>query len=172
VRRASFLLLAAAVLASTAARAVEIAYFAQNEADPAPGHDRWTYHYQLDEFPYDAGYGFTVYFDPDLYSDLDPSPHAPGEWDPLTVEPDAGLGDEGFYDAEAIFDLPRTSVVFTVSFRWLGAGSPGAQPFEVREPEPSFAVIEDGTTVLPEPTAVTAGLGAIAALASLRRMQS
>jgi hypothetical protein len=163
----SFLLpLALCAALAAPAAAVEIAYFAA----PAPGAGRWTYFYALDEFPYDAGYGFTVYFDPELYADLDPNPLAPGEdWDAISVEPDAQLGEEGFYDAEALVDLPSVAASFSVSFRWLGAGDPGAQPFEVREPAPSFGVVESGISVAPEPGACGFGAAALVALAATRR---
>lgn len=164
--------IAVAALFACSAQAVEIASVASNLADPVPGQDRWLYRYQLDEFPYDAGYGFTVYFDPDLYADLQETPVSPAQWNAITAEPDVNLGDDGLYDAQALLDAPTVAVSFTVSFRWLGAGTPGAQPFEVREPLPSFAVIESGTTVVPEPAALSLGAGAIAALAGMRRTQS
>jgi len=163
---------ALAMLAAAPARAVEIASVAVDVADPAPGEDRWVYQYHLDAFPYDAGFGFTVYFDPDLYADLDPTPQAPDQWDAISGDPDGDLGADGFYDAQALVDAPFVLSVFTVAFRWLGAGTPGPQPFEVREPEPSFAVIESGTTVVPEPAALSLGAGALVALIGTRRTPS
>lgn len=156
-------------MAALPARAVELSYFPIDVADAGAG-DRWVYQYGLDEFAYDAGYGFTVYFDPDLYADLDMSPDAPNaHWDAITVQPDASLGDDGFYDAEALVDLASVGGVFTVSFVWLGAGSPGAQPFEVRESAPSYATVLTGTTVLPEADASALGAGALCALLATRR---
>lgn len=165
-------LLLSMLLAANAlpARAVEVAYFPRDIADVVVGDDRWVYEYTLDEFPYDDGYGFTVYFDPDLYADLDMSPDAPNaHWDAITVEPDANLGDDGFYDAEALVDLPSVGGVFRVSFVWLGAGSPGAQPFEVRDAAPSYATVLTGTTVLPEAGSSALGAGALCALLVTRR---
>jgi hypothetical protein len=158
-------------LLAAPAAAVVVSYAAQNLADEVGGEDLWAYQYRLDEFPFDAGYGFTVYFDPDLYADLETTPPSPGpDWDALGFEPDPNLGDPGFYDAEALADDPTTGVVFTIAFRWLGVGTPGPQPFEVREPAPSYAMVENGTTVLPEASRVVMGVSALAALATLRRV--
>lgn len=150
------------------ASAVEISSSVQDLADVQPGHDRWRYEYRLDEFPFDAGYGFTVYFDPALYADLQVATPAPGaDWDAIVRQPDTGLGSDGFYDAEARFDDSAPTAFFRVSFEWLGAGTPGAQPFEVREPEPSFAAVATGTTTVPEPAALVRHASAVLSLAAL-----
>ncbi len=155
-------------LVAATARAVEISADAQNVADTQVGHDRWRYEYRLDEFPFDAGYGFTVYFDPELYTALQVSAPAPGaDWDAIVRQPDAALGSDGFYDAEALFDDPSASAVFRVSFEWLGTGTPGEQSFEVREPEPSFAVVESGTTIVPEPAALLQHVSSVLSIAAL-----
>jgi hypothetical protein len=150
------------------ARAVNVHYEVQSL-----GGTRWLYTYQLDRFPYATGYGFSVFFDPDLYAAISTAAPAPGpDWNALVVQPDPGLGSEGFYDAEALFDDSTQFALFRVSFDWLGGGSPGDQPYEVREPSPSFGVVESGTTIAPEPAllaqhAVTAL--SIAALATRGR---
>jgi hypothetical protein len=114
--------------------------------EPEAG-DRWLYAYWLDEFPYDAGWGFSVFFDPALYAGLEAAAPGPGPaWDPITIDPDPGLGAFGVYDAEALGDAPPVDVVFRVRFKWLGLGEPGEQPFEVRDP--SLAVVESGTTLV------------------------
>ncbi|RIL02329.1 MAG: hypothetical protein DCC71_16545 [Proteobacteria bacterium] len=163
------LLCAGALLALAApAAAVELSHFPIDVADPEPGRDRWQVLYQLDSFPYAQGYGFTVYFDPTLYAELesDPAPHP--HWDAITSEPDPNLGADGFLDVETVVDTPSTAAVFAVSFDWLGAGTPGAQPFEVREPAPGYATVESGTTVLPEPGALALSAGSALALGALR----
>jgi hypothetical protein len=146
---------------------VEVSYFATDLPDPPGAGDRWLYEYSLDEFPYDAGWGFSVFFDPALYASLEVATPGPGAaWDPLTLEPDPGLGAFGVYDAEALVDAPPVAVVFRVRFEWLGLGDPGEQPFEVRDP--SLAVVGSGTTVVPEPAAGWLEAGAIVALFRLR----
>lgn len=155
-------------LFAPSAHAVEVSYSTHNVADTSLGHDRWRYEYRLDEFPFDAGYGFTVYFDPELYTALQTALPAPGsDWDAIVLEPDAGLGSDGFYDAEGLFDDPSANAVFRVSFEWLGTGTPGDQPFEVREPEPSFAVVQSGTTDVPEPASLVRHASAVLSLAAL-----
>ena len=143
-------ILALALLGALPARAAQVYYTVENL-----GGNRWLYAYQLDVFRYSTGYGFSVFFDPERYAALSTAAPAPGpDWTALVVQPDLGLGADGFYDAEALYDDSTRLAVFRVSFDWLGAGSPGDQPFEVREPSPSFAVVESGTTIAPEPTAL------------------
>lgn len=155
-------------LVAGSARAVEVSYSVQNVADTQLGHDLWRSEYRLDAFPFDAGYGFTVYFDPELYTALQTALPAPGsDWDAIVRQPDAGLGSDGFYDAEALFDDPSADAVFRVSFEWLGTGTPSEQVFEVREPEPSFAVVQSGTTVTPEPATLVQHTSAVLSLAAL-----
>ena len=170
LKRALRSLWVVASLLATPAGAVVVTYAATDVADTVSGEDRWRVRYVLDEFPFDAGYGFTVYFDPDLYADLVASPaHPNADWDAITVEPDPDLGADGLYDAEALADAPAIDVSFVVTFRWLGAGVPGAQPFEVRDPSLATVDGEVGTTVLPEPAPLAASAAALASLATRRR---
>ena len=152
------------VLCSAApARAVQVYYTVENLSG-----NRWLYVYELDRFPYATGCGFTVHFDPELYEDLSTAQPAPGsDWEPAVVQPDAGLGADGLYDVEALYDDSTSAAVFRVSFDWLGVGTPGDQPFEVREPFPSFATVESGTTLAPEPAALAQHAGTLLALAAL-----
>ena len=133
------------------------------------GGDRWLYSYELDAFPHTTGYGFTVYFDPEQYAALTPAAApAPGsDWDAVVLQPDPGLGAEGYYDAQALFDDSTVDTVFRVSFDWFGIGLPGPQPFEVREPAPSFEVVESGMTIVPEPAALAQHAGTLLSLAAM-----
>jgi hypothetical protein len=148
-------------LAAAPAAAVVIRFSVSDVPDAMPGRDLWRYSYRLDEFPYDAHWGFGVYFAPELYGPIEPPPSAGADWDVLVVQPDAQLPDAGLYDAEARFDAPSVSQPFEVTFEWLGSGSPGAQPFAVFDP--SASTIQSGTTA-PEPAA---GAGHAAALLGL-----
>jgi hypothetical protein len=167
------ILVSLVAFAAAPAGAIVVTYFPRDVADAVPGEDRWEYAFRIDDFaPYGAGYGFTVRFEPDLYAALDPDPQSPPQWDAITAEPDANLGDDGLYDAGALVDAPSAAAVFHVSFVWLGTGTPGPQSFDVREPDPSFEVVESGTTVLPEPAGISLGMGALATLAATRRTAS
>ena len=158
-------------LVAPPAGAVEIAYQAIDLADAVPGDDRWLYRYWIDDFPYDAGTGFTIHFAPALYALLEPGP-APSDWDVVVLDPDLALGADGLFDAQALVGAPPTLGTFSVSFVWLGDGTPGAQPFEVREPAPSFEAIETGDTVAPEPASLALASAAIASIAAARRSRS
>jgi hypothetical protein len=152
-----------ALAGAAPAHAVQVYYSAQHL-----GGNTWVYSYRLDEFPYATGYGFSVYFDPELYTALATALPGPGsDWDPVVLQPDPGLFSDGLYDAQAVYDDSTPSAVFRVSFDWLGGGSPGAQSFVVREPSPSFAVVEEGTTLAPEPAVLAQHAGTLLSLAAL-----
>lgn len=133
------------------------------------GGSRWLYSYELDAFPYTTGYGFTVYFDPEQFAALTPAAPAPStDWNVVVLQPDPGLGAEGYYDAQTLFDDSTVDTVFRVSFDWFGIGLPGPQPFEVREPAPSYDVVESGmTTFVPEPAVLAQHAGTLLSLAAM-----
>jgi hypothetical protein len=113
-----------------AAHAISILYEATDLADTTPGDDLWMYSYYVSDF--DIDYGFTVFFELGLYDLLDPFPPPPNsDWDPITWDPDLSIPDDGAYDALSLVDNASLADPFTVSFVWLGSGTPGAQPFEV-----------------------------------------
>ena len=101
---------------------------------------------------------FTVYFESGLYQNLAiTGPIAVPGWDPLTVEPNNFLNNDGFYDALAVTGglAPGDSIGgFTVRFDFLGTGVPGSQLFEVVDPV-NFTVLDAGqTSLVPVPAAV------------------
>jgi hypothetical protein len=90
--------------------------------------------------------GFDVYFDPTLYANLDIAPIAPNaDWFVFTIPPDPVLPANGSYTAQAVADNAALDI-FSVSFTWLGGGTPGSQPFDVFDPD--FLLTEQGTTSL------------------------
>jgi hypothetical protein len=143
----------------TATAAVTIRYQVSNLSDVNAGEDLWQYIYTVEDFPFDADYGFSILFDEDLFEQLEsPPPPVNADWDVITLQPDLNLPDEGRYDALALSATPSLSDVFVVSFVWLGPGAPASQPFEIFDP--NFETIETGATLLlPEPSAaLLAGL--------------
>jgi hypothetical protein len=169
--------LAVAALLPSISHATSVTYDVQNL-----GGTTWEYTYTVanDTLGFDIE-EFTIWFDVGLYENLSATA-TPADWDPLTIEPDPGIPDDGFYDALALVAgiAPGDSLGgFSVSFDFLGAGTPGAQLFEIVDPF-TFDVLDDGRTesaaggpgpgtAIPEPaTAVLLGLG-IAGVLPLRR---
>ncbi len=104
---------------------------------------------------------FTVFFDPGLYKNLSVAT-SPTGWDPLAIQPDAALPDDGFYDALALSGgiAPADAVGgFTVQFDFLGAGKPSSQRFDVVDPV-TFTTRDSGITqrVSAVPLPAAAGL--------------
>jgi hypothetical protein len=99
---------------------------------------------------------FTIFFEVGLFENLVAS-STPLLWDPLTIQPDPGLPDDGFYDALALGPgiAPSDSLGgFSVQFDFLGAGTPGSQFFEVIDPS-TFNTLDSGfTQVIPLPAAI------------------
>ena len=115
------------------------------------GGNAWRYDYTLTNIdltrPFDE---LTVFFDPSVYELLS-APLAPAEWDPIVVQPDTGIPSDGFYDvlklSGPVTDISSISG-FSVSFRYLSTGSPGAQPFTLLDSS-GFITIQTGRTEVP-----------------------
>ena len=97
---------------------------------------------------------FAVFFDVNLFENLSAPTSAAG-WDPLLIEPDPILADDGFADwlvltADSEIAPGETLDGFGVRVDFLGLGTPGSQFFDVRDA--SFVLLDTGFTVpLPEP---------------------
>ena len=120
------------------AAATIITYEATDLPDGVGPGDRWQYSYKVSGFVGPGG--FNVLFSPALYGNLgDPPPAVNSDWGLLVVQPDAALPADGFYGATTFVATPSLVDAFTVTFDWLGNGSPGSQPFEVFDE--SFALV-------------------------------
>jgi hypothetical protein len=119
----------------------------------------WQYDYSLNSNSQPAAIGeFTVFFALGEYSNLSVEA-SPGNWSSIVAQPDPNLPADGFFDAQALdTGLPPGSSQngFSVQFMWLGAGRPGAQPFNVVDPN-TFATLETGNTT-PAPVPLPASL--------------
>ncbi len=144
-----------AFLTTQLCTAAVIRYDVVDLPDPAvvPGEDHWQYRYVVSDFVFETDQGFSIFFDPDRYDDLqDPPPAVGGDWDIQVFQPDTGIPDDGFYDGVAQVDSPSLATTFVVNFVWQGAGLPGSQSFEIFDTD--FSTLETGQTVLvPEPSA-------------------
>ena len=95
------------------------------------------------------------------------------DWDVIAIEPDLNLPDDGFYDALAIVENASLADPFSITFTWLGEGTPSIQPFVVYEP--GFNAIETGVAVprtdaaIPEPTGAVLFLVGLAIAATRMR---
>ena len=118
---------------------------------------------------------FSVSFDPSLYRESSlaqttPPPLATG-WNQLLLASAPGV--PAAYDASALSGGVAGGAAasgFSVTFIWLGAGFPGAQPFAIHDPT-TYALLDQGVTVdaPPTPWLLTT---AVAALLAHRRMRS
>ena len=134
------------------ARATTVFYEASNISG-----NTWEYSYTVnnDMLTVDIE-EFTIFFDVGLYENL-VATSTPVDWDPLVIQPDPFIPDDGFYDALALAAgiSPGNSLGgFGVQFDYLGAGTPGVQGFDIVDPF-TFDVLDSGfTQVVPLPAAI------------------
>ena len=157
--------------------ATVIQYEVTDLGDTVPSEDRWEYRYFVSGFTFAANQGFTIWFDQNLFAQLEnPLPPSP-QWDVLVLQPDLALPDSGAFDALALVSGASLAQPFPVDFVSL-ARTPGSQLFDINEFDSQgnlIRVIESGVTVprqngtVPEPG--TLGLIAVGA-ALLKRAVS
>jgi len=134
---------------SVTAGAITISYEVTDLPDTTSGEDTWEYTYRVSDYTFTEKHGFTIYFDQTLYKNIQVSQgkKVNEDWDIIVWQPDIAIPDAGAYDALAIpkDDVSSLAEVFTVSFVWLGNGTPGPQRFEVYAP--NFDTLESGLTI-------------------------
>ncbi|AXY02912.1 PEP-CTERM sorting domain-containing protein [Vibrio alfacsensis] len=121
---------------------------------------------------------FTIWFDLGLYENISVS-STPSSWDPLVVQPDPGIPDDGFYDVLALgsgISSGSSLDGFAITFDWIGGNSSMSQLFEVVDPN-TWAVLDSGNTIIvttsiPEPSSIILLLLGIAGLALSKKKQS
>lgn len=121
---------------------------------------------------------FTIFFAPTFYSNLAVAA-TPLGWAPLVIQPNTAIPADGFFDALALgvgIGPGASQGGFTVSFDFSGAGTPGAQRFDIVDPN-TFSTLQTGFTsaaavtapsVVPEPNTLTLIGIALALLFSFR----
>jgi hypothetical protein len=131
------------------APAILIQYEATELSDTTEGADLWQYTYAVSDHTFNAGQGFTIYFDHLLYKEIEsPTPTVNGEWDIIVWQPEPSVSTDGAYDALSVTSKAEGASLeqpFTVQFVWLGDGTPGSQSFEIYQERP-FNVLTSGTT--------------------------
>ena len=146
-------LLGALLAMAGAAQAVTVHYESVDLPDLIVGEDLWRYDYRVTG-GFEPFGGFNLLYDPARYGALsDAQPSASTDWDVFVIQPDAALPAPGLFTATRLTAGAALNDPFAVQFVWLGAGTPGAQPFEVFNA--SFDVTERGATqaiqAVPEP---------------------
>ena len=119
------------------------------------GGGQWQYDYMVQN---DTLVGpiaeFTIYFQPNLYENLAVI-SSPLDWDSIVIQPDTALPADGFFDAlslSAVLFPGGADGLFSVSFNYLGAGTPYEQVFEIYDA--NFNLLDSGITItspVPEP---------------------
>lgn len=118
---------------------------------------------------------FTIWFDLGLYENIS-TVSTPADWDPLVIQPDASIPDDGFYDVLALSSgITNGDSLggFIVSFDWLGGNASMSQFFEIIDPS-TFNVLASGNTIVaannvPEPFSITLLASGLAGMAFSRK---
>ncbi len=103
---------------------------------------------------------FTIWFDLGSYENISVV-STPLDWDPIVIQPDSGIPDDGYYDVLALSSgiaFGESLGGFVVSFDWLGNSTPTSQFFEIIEPF-NFNTLDSGQTTIvtasvPEPSSL------------------
>ena len=136
-------LLALLLCAMSAAHAASIGYTATSL-----GGTQWRYDYTVSNTTLAVPIAeFTLFFSVGQHAMLHDISTAP-DWDVLLVQPDPAIPASGYLDALALAGGSHpgaTATGFSVTFDYLGAGSPGAQPFSILDPV-CFIELETGIT--------------------------
>jgi hypothetical protein len=165
--------LAAVVFLAVRAHAGVI-YTAIDLDKPDPnGGELWQYNYTFQNYVPQQNVAIEILFDPLLYTDLQNPPPAVSGWSIMTLQPDPNLPDPGMYSALALENNAPLDEPFTVTFGWLGQGSPGNQPVQINQftSDGSFlgTLATDETSAVPEPaTALLIGSALVAVALYLR----
>ncbi len=140
------------------------------------GGNLWRYDYAINNPTPSLGFDeVTIYFDVVNFGALS-AQVAPAGWDAIVIQPDTVVASDGFYDVLNLGGLLGAGASFSgfsVTAEWLGAGSPGAQAYDLID-SVNFSVVGSGRTTevvsqVPEPTSLSLVLLALGAATTLRR---
>ena len=151
----------ALLLGHTPAPAIEISFLVSDAGDTNLNADHpLRYTYFISGLTLLANQELDFRFDPDLYGSLTNGVAGPG-FDVLLLQPDNPPGAFGDFSVLALVDHSPLFLL-SVDFTFIGAGTPGAQPFFINEYDQSgkfVGTIESGFTVaaIPEPGSLALG---------------
>jgi len=157
------------MFAANSAHAIEITYDTVDLPDIVVGEDLWQYTYTVNDYVFNTDNIFSIYFDHQLYSDLqNPVPSVNADWNLETFQPINSLSVAGVYDALSLANGASLADPFTVSFNWLGNGTPGAQAFDLYDN--NFNTVASGfTSPVPEPSSILLMLSGLLGLSVFRK---
>lgn len=152
-----------------AARAADVQY----TVTPLGG-TQWRYDYVVTNTDLPALDEFSIFFDRTSFASLVVAA-SPAGWSSIALQPTASQ--DGLFDSLALNNSLAQGASqggFSVSFSFLGTGTPGAQAFQVVDPFNNNAVLQTGMTIaaIPEPQTLAlllAGIVPVAAWARRRR---
>ena len=135
-----------------AAAALDVRFAAVDLPDTVIGVDAWRYDYTISG-ALDEATGFTLLYAHDAFANLMLAAPAPmSAFDGALAQPDPGLDGAGLFSLTAVRAVGAAeSFTFSVRFDRLGAGAPGAQPFQTFAAD--FSITGTGvTSPVPEPS--------------------
>ena len=142
-----------AVVGALPAQATVVRYDLGNVAG-----NTWQYDFSITNDSLATSIGeFTIFFDQALFSHLQ-LVSAPVGWDPLAIQPDMGLPQDGFFDWLALgpgIAQGQSLGSFRVRVDFSGTSAPGRSLFQVVDPK-TFVTLDQGfttpvVTAVPEP---------------------
>jgi hypothetical protein len=145
-----FLIAALAAPLSVFANSTQIQYQISNISG-----DEWAYTYTVSSAPFAANEAFTIFFTQGLFSNLQGTPPSPSGWFTFSLQPDAILFTNGLYTALALSPGASLTGPFTITFDYLGLGTPGSQAFSVDQFDANGNLISNVTTGLTTPLSQT-----------------
>lgn len=137
------------------------------------GMDRYVY--TITGFTLNQHQEIDIQFDATMFSGLT-NGQAGSDFNVVLLQPNNPMGAPGHYSAVAQVNSASLSGPFTVDFTFLGAGTPGAQPFAINQLDNNdqniTSVIATGTTMplaVPEPATLSMAAAGLMAAAWRKR---
>jgi hypothetical protein len=142
------------------------------------GGNEYRYSYSFTGFALTENEEIDIRFNPALFGALS-NGAAPPDFDLLVLQPNNPPGAFGDYSLLALIDNPSMDGSFTIDVVYLGAGTPGAQPYSINQYDATGTLTSTtpgGVTVdasaVPEPATFVLVGGAVLAVSLIRIRRS